>query len=130
MTAEAALQRGPGDVIGLDLAVRFRVETSDRPFMILVPSDPVSLHPLGYNLEYESDQPLWLTHTVSGGKASRSPGLKVISRATDTEWLIIPAFSAIEWEDITTSSTATRARTVFLRSAPSGDVVEVASSTY
>jgi len=119
MNSEESLERTPGDVIGLDVAVRLRLSTDEIGIRIWNPFD------------YDGVLPICRMVVVEDGIPVPLPSLGNFGGESRTSW-ILPPHSALEWEsfDSIACDAAVRAFTVFLVSGSDDEVIEVVSEPY
>ncbi len=132
LTGDESHRRSPPDVIGWDHSVRLRLTTSDTPVLVLVPSEPTVLAPLGYSVLIEGDRLKWRSFSAAGGIAEVSPGIECLLRDGPTQWIVLAPFSALEWEKVTAVDGAVQnqAYTIFIKQRVQGDPVEISSTAF
>ena len=129
LTDKEAALRSP-DFVGPDLSVRLRLSTSDQGIEFY--SWKRSAIPAGYKVQRKDDLTVWLYGSSDRGKRTSSPGLKEVLFGSVGEWITLPAHSAIEWEELDSTSfqREKHAFTVFVRERSQSQPVEIISDEF
>jgi hypothetical protein len=132
MSPEESAKRSPADVIGLDAVVRLRLSTSERGIWFLAATDPVIVRPRGYTVRVTPAGVVWRFSSVSGQEGKVSPGIERIASAVPCGWVVLPPFTAVEWDELDSTSQAPekRAQTVFIKEAKAGVAIEIRSDAF
>lgn len=132
LTAQECTSRSPSDVIGLDMSVRLRLSVSERGIWYLASRDPVAVSPRGYTVRVSDYGAVWRFAPPTGGDALVSPGAVALMATVPSAWIVLPPFSAVEWEVLDSSALTQerRAITVFIKQQTTGEPIEVLSRPF
>jgi hypothetical protein len=125
---EAAL-RSP-DFVGPNIAVRLRLSATAHGLSFYSWKD--SAVPAGYKVQRTDQGIAWLYGQGGTEKKASSPGIKTVLFGSTGEWITLPAYSAIEWEELDSASFAgeRHAFTAFLKQRDRDEPVEVISGEF
>lgn len=132
MDQQESARRSPGDVFGLDVVVRLRLSCTSKGVYVLTPRNPVHLVPEGHAVKLTEMGVVWRFGTQSGGESMQSPGSERLCGSIPCEWVRLPSYSALEWEQLDSSSPATEARafTVFIKLSEKDAPREILSTSF
>lgn len=129
LSSREAAERSP-DFVGPNIAVRLRLSSSAHGLSFYGWKNSVA--PAGYKVQRNDQGIAWLYGNGGTEKKLSSPGLKAVLFGSTGEWITLPAYSAVEWEELDSTSFASEnhAFTAFLRLRNGDDPAEVISNTF
>jgi hypothetical protein len=88
------------DAIGYDVVVRVRLSTQSHGLRFY--TWPNRIEPCRFVVQMIGNKVLWLENPgLDGtGRMASSPGLKQVCAGMEGAWIDLPAYSAIEWEEL------------------------------
>lgn len=124
-----AAQRSP-DFVGPNIAIRLRLSTATRGLSFYGWKN--STVPAGYKIQKTDQGIVWLYGRGGTEKKPSSPGLKAVLFGSTGEWITLPAYSAVEWEELDSTSFAgeEHAFTAFIKQRDPDQSLEVVSSAF
>lgn len=129
LSDKEAAERSP-DFVGPNIAVRLRLSTAAKSLDFYGWKN--SAVPAGYKVQRTDQGTSWLYGEGGREKKPSSPGLKAVLFGSVGEWITLSAHSAIEWEELDSTSFAgeKHAFTVFIRQRDSDQPHEVFSESF
>ena len=129
LSNKEAADRSP-DFVGPNVAVRLRLSALEHGLSFY--SWKNSAVPAGYKIQRTDQGTVWLYGRVGTEKQVSSPGLKAVLFGSVGEWITLPAHSAVEWEELDSTSFAGERHgfTVFLKQGNSDQPLEVSSDSF
>jgi hypothetical protein len=124
-----AADRSP-DFVGPNIAIRLRLSTAAHGISFY--SWRNSAIPAGYKVQRVDHTIVWLYGKGGTEKKTSSPGLNAVLFGSSGEWMTLPAHSAVEWEELDSTSFAgeIHAFTVFLKQRDTDHPLEVISDAF
>jgi hypothetical protein len=129
LSDKEAAERSP-DFVGPNIAIRLRLSAAARGVNFYGWKN--SAVPAGYKVQRTDQGIAWLYGKGGTEKRTASPGLKGVLFGSTGEWTTLPARSAIEWEELDSTSFAGQkhAFTVFIKQRDSAEPEEIMSDTF
>ena len=129
LSDKEAADRSP-DFVGPNIVVRLRLSSTTHGISFY--SWRNSAIPAGYKVQRTDQGTVWLYGKGGTEKKTSSPGLQAVLFGSTGEWVTLPAHSAIEWEELdSTSFTAEKhAFTAFLKQRETDQPLEVISDVF
>jgi hypothetical protein len=129
LSDKEAAERSP-DFVGPNIAVRLRLSTSGHGLSFY--SWKNSAVPAGYKVQRTEGGAYWLYGKGGTNKKTASPGIKAVLFGSTGEWITLPAHSAIEWEELDSTSFAGEKHgfTAFIRQRDNSESAEVMSDEF
>lgn len=129
LTDKEAAERSP-DFVGPNIAIRLRLSTTAHGLNFYGWKN--SAVPAGYKVQRTDQGIAWLYGKGGTEKQASSPGLKAVLFGSTGEWITLPAYSAIEWEELDSTLFAgeKHAFTAFLKQRDRDQPVEVISDAF
>lgn len=124
-----AAERSP-DFVGPNIAIRLRLSTTAHGLSFYGWKD--SAVPAGYKVQRTDQGFAWLYGKGGTEKRTSSPGLKAVLFGSVGEWITLPAHSAIEWEELDSTSFTgeNHAFTAFIKQRDSSEPEEILSGGF
>jgi hypothetical protein len=124
-----AADRSP-DFIGPNIAVRLRLSSAAHGISFY--GWKRSAIPSGFKVQRTEHGIAWLYGKGGTEKRTSSPGLDAVLFGSTGEWITLPARSAVEWEELDSTSFAgeQHAFTAFLKQRDNGQPEEVISAVF
>jgi hypothetical protein len=124
-----AAGRSP-DFVGPNIAVRLRLSCSAHGLSFYGWRN--SVVPAGYKVQQTDGGTAWLYGRGGTKKRTSSPGLETVLFGSTGEWITLPAHSAVEWEELDSTSFAgeKHAFTAFLKQHDKEHPSEVISDAF
>lgn len=124
-----ASERSP-DFVGPNIAIRLRLSATAHGLNFYGWKN--SAVPAGYKIQRTDQGIAWLYGKGGVEKKTSSPGLKAVLFGSTGEWITLPAHSAIEWEELDSTSFAgeKHAFTAFIKQRDSREPEEVMSDAF
>jgi hypothetical protein len=129
LSDKEAAERSP-DLVGPNIAVRLRLSTTGHGLSFYGWKN--SVVPAGYKVQHTDQGISWLYGKGGTEKKASSPGLQAALFGSSGEWITLPAHSAIEWEELDSTSFAgeKHAFTAFLKRRDADQALEVFSDFF
>ncbi len=129
LSEKEAVDRSP-DFVGPNIAIRLRLSTNSQGLIFYGWKE--SVVPAGYKVQRTDKSTSWLYGKGGTEKKPSSPGLKAVLFGSVGQWSTLPAHSAIEWEELDSTSFAgeTHAFTAFIKRRDSDQSLEVFSDSF
>lgn len=129
LSNQEAAERSP-DFVGPNIAVRLRLSAAEHGISFYGWKN--SAIPAGYKVQRTDQGTLWLYGKSGTQKRTSSPGLQAVLFGSTGEWVTLPAHSAVEWEELDSTSFAgeKHAFTVFLKQPETNQPLEVTSEIF
>ena len=129
LSDKEASDRSP-DFVGPNIAVRLRLSSTAHGMSFYGWKN--SAIPSGYKVQRTDQGVVWLYGKGGTEKKTSSPGINAVLFGSAGEWMTLPAYSAVEWEELDSTSFAgeKRAFTVFLKRRDTDQPLEVISDAF
>jgi hypothetical protein len=129
LSDKEAAQRSP-DFVGPNMAIRLRLSAAAHGISFYGWRN--SIVPAGYKVQRTDQGITWLYGKSGTEKRASSPGLKAVLFGSTGEWITLPAHSAVEWEELDSTSFAgeKHAFTAFIKQRDNGEQGEVVSDIF
>jgi hypothetical protein len=129
LTDKEAAERSP-DFIGPNIAIRLRLSATTHGLSFYGWKN--SAVPAGFKVQQTDQGIAWLYGKGGTEKRPTSPGLKAVLFGSPGEWITLPAHSAVEWEELDSTSFAgeKHAFTAFIKQRGSDQPLEVFSDSF
>jgi hypothetical protein len=129
LSDKEAADRSP-DFVGPNIAVRLRLSSTTRGISFYGWKN--SAIPAGYKVQRTDQGTVWLYGKGGTEKRTPSPGIKAVLFGSTGEWITLPAYSAIEWEELDSTSFAREkhAFTAFLKLRDRDEPLEMVSDAF
>jgi len=129
LSNKEAAERSP-DFVGPNIAVRLRLSSSAHGLSFYGWKN--SAVPAGYKVQRADQGVVWFYGRGGTEKKTSSPGLKAVLFGSAGEWMTLPAYSAVEWEQLDSTSFAgeNHAFTAFLKLREGDEPLEVVSHSF
>lgn len=129
LSNKEAADRSP-DFVGPNIAIRLRLSTTTQGLVFYGWKN--SAVPAGYKVQRTDQGISWLYGKGGTEKRASSPGLKAVLFGSAGEWITLPAHSAIEWEELDSTSFAgeKHAFTAFLKRRDTDQALEIFSDSF
>lgn len=129
LSNKEAAERSP-DFVGPNIAVRLRLSSSAHGLSFYGWKN--SAIPSGYKVQRTEQGVAWFYGRAGAEKKMSSPGLKALLFGSTGEWMTLPPYSAVEWEQLDSTSFAgeSHAFTAFIKLRERDEPLEVVSNTF
>jgi len=129
LSDKEAAERSP-DFVGSNIAIRLRLSATAHGLDFYGWKN--SAIPAGYKVQRSDEGIAWLYGKGGTEKKTSSPGLKAVLFGSTGEWITLPAHSAVEWEELDSTSFAgeKHAFTAFIKQRDIGEAQEVMSDAF
>lgn len=124
-----AAQRSP-DYVGTNVAVRFRLSVGPKGIWLLTTKR--TQLPITEKVQWLSGGMVWRS-VLDKGKLTKTPDAERLRMFYGGEWRILPAHSAIEWEEVSDSTNSAGDKygvAVFLKSEEKNGATYLLSTPY
>lgn len=131
MNENEALARTPHSV-NADVVVRLRLsnDTNKGVYFLTFDGEMASIVPIGFNIQKSDKKIIWLHGRER--KSEISPGVEKASSGLPTKWVILPPYTAVEWEvfDSTLYRNEQHAFTLFVKENETDKPLELMSEFF
>jgi hypothetical protein len=130
LSKEEALKRSPRDLNRPTIVVKLRLSTSGSGIEFYA-WDNWAI-PSGYRVQKVANGFVWFLGKGGTQKNASSPGLKSVLAGLEGKWLILPPYSAIEWDnfDLPEFAGEKHAFTVFIKQKSNQNEHEIFSDEF